>query len=392
MCLITLLHLGGEALLATWQHQSVEELYQWFGISVNYLIGQFEENADERFCHCALTYAKAISSCQKFRQSCDVLFSVLRVWLPKCETFTIDCQEKIIQALLHACYALRNRYSTTLELYDVAYAVCNINGYSQYRPSMAVNICYNYARFHLGKSCESTPQTIALQGEVWLRRALFHTKMKPQQSSASLELLVGVYCHMLSASTTDGRIRLNIHDETSTLAMDILKRLLPALTSLLKRKSAVLGARLEYALFLLLTSQPVATPSDLDIESAAVLCRKLAQLVSPVHGTVEQLHAQISVFFVEFSFLTCTEKIRFIIFFQQFFSEHPQTIADNWFSRTKAWKRSVKTEPDPAVVRTMVDILIREMMLCGKSSHAKVLQEAFRLWPCKRDWWPGTNE
>ena len=72
MCLITLLHLGGEALLATWQHQSVEELYQWFGISVNYLIGQFEENADERFCHCALTYAKAISSCEKFRQSCDV--------------------------------------------------------------------------------------------------------------------------------------------------------------------------------------------------------------------------------------------------------------------------------------------------------------------------------
>ena len=176
------------------------------------------------------------------------LFSVLRVWLPKCETFTIDCQEKIIQALLHACYALQyyNRYSTTLELYNVAYAVCNINGYSQYRPSMAVNICYNYARFHLGKSCESTPQTIALQGEVWLRRALFHAEMKPQQSSASLELLLGVYYHMLLASTTDGRI--NIHDETSTLAMDILKRLLPALTSLLNRKGTLFGVRLEYAL------------------------------------------------------------------------------------------------------------------------------------------------
>ena len=379
--LITLLHVGGKALLATKQPSSVEPLFLRFGISVNYLIGQFEASEDELFCRCALTIVEAKIFCKDFRQSRAVLFAVLSVWLAKFETSTIDCQEEIIRVFLHTCWRLHlcDRHSQTLELYDVAYAVCNINGYSRYRPNMAMHVCYDCA-LYLGKSCESNPQAIALQGRVWLHRALFHANMKPRQSVASLELLLGVCSRMLMASATGGRIT----DETSPLAMDAWNRLLPACISLRKGKGAALALRLGNAVSLMLPSLAVAKLSDLDTELVAVHCRKLAQLISPVHfATVDKLHSRITLFCTQFEFLTSTQKTAYILILQHIISEHPQTIDAILFSRTKTWKGSVKTEPDPAVLRTTIDIFIRELMLCGKCSHAKVLQEAFRLWPCE---------
>ena len=314
----------------------------------------------------------------------DIIFAIVRAWVPKCESCTIDCQEHIIRTLVHACPF---RDYQTLELYDVAYTVCNINGYSKYRPDLAIYICYHCA-FNLGKCCDYNPKTVAFQGQVWLHRALFHTNMKPRPSTAALENLCGVYMHILEACTND--IGGRVDDETSKLAVDVFSRLIPSYISLLKGKGTVLGFRLENALaFLLVTLRTVATRSDLDTESLAMHCQKLAQLISPFHLTVEKLHSEISSFCVRFSFLSDTEKCLleagFIIILHHVVNEQPQTIDANLFRRTIESCGSIKTQPDPAVFRIMIDIFIfKELMLCGKCSHARVLQEAFRLWPCER--------
>ena len=393
MSLISLLHVGGKALLATEQYQSVEDLFLRFSISVDDLVNQYEASGDELFCHCALNCVKAFARCKNSYTARDIIFTIVRAWVPKCESCTIDCQEHIIKTLLHA-FPFPDYLS--LELYDLAYTVCNINNYSQYGPDMAMYICYHCAD-NLRKCHDYNPKTVAFQGQVWLHRALFHANMKPRlsRSTAALENLCEVYMDILAATTNDigGRIA----DETSKLAVDVFSRLIPAYISLLKGKDAILGFPLENALaYLVLTSFTVATLSDLDTESLAMHCRKLAQLISPFHLTVEELHFEISLFCVRFSFLSDTEKCFFeaalIIVFSRVVNEQPQAIDANLFSRTKAPNGSINTEPDPAVVRTTIDIFIRELMLCGKCSHARVLQEAFRLWPCERAQRLGTDE
>ena len=386
--LVSLLCCGGKALLTTRQHGSTEELFARFGLTVSDLVGKFETERNEIFCSAALVVTVAFCKCRQFIKVWTVLFDIICVWLPMSKTFTIDCQEEIIRTIIRVCTDLwfEAKHDKVLEMCTVAYTVCSINGYSCHLPDLALLIC-NLASQSLAQGRQFDPKTTSVQGNIWLHRALFLAETKPQLSSAALEFLLEMYAHLLNASA----FRSRVPDETSLLAENAGARFLQTFVSLHLCQSSISVIRLDTTTaLLLLVSTKVANVSDLDTESIVFHCRNLAQCVSSIPVSVETLHSELFLFCVLFSMMSkfskCFVQVLAIVLFQHFFNHghRVETRHLHLFSRTKDGSKSRDDVPDPAVVKTTIDIFIKELMMCGKRSHAKVVQEAFRLWPSER--------
>ena len=381
--LVALLCCGGKALVTTKQHASTEDLFMRFGLTVNDLVSKFETERNEIFCSAALVITLAFGKCKQFIKARTFIFDIIRVWLPMSKAFSIDCHEEIIRTIIRVCTDLwiEAKHDQVLEMYSVAYTVCLIDGYSCNRPDLALFICH-LASHSFAQGCQFDPKTISVQGNVWLHRALFLVEIKPQQNTAALECLLGTYVQIVNASTcTFGR---RVLDETSLLAEHAGARLLPAFACLLKGQSSISVLCLDNVIaVLILVSAKVASVSNLDTESVVLHCQKLARCVSPVPVSAEALHSEI-LLLPEFD--KCLLQVLATILLQYTVNhdQKVQTYQLDLFSRTEDCSESRDDKPDPAVIKTTIDIFTKELMLCGKRFHAKVVQEAFRLWPSER--------
>ena len=381
--LIKLLHCGARALILTKQHGSVPSLFRHFDFPVESLLGRFEATANECFSSCALICVEALSACKEFLTAQRLLRNVIRAWLPQSKMLTIECHEEIVRAALRIGRDLSDnaRFGEALELYDQAYSICNIDSYSQHSPDLALYSCYQASHI-LIPGCNHNPTAIDRYAKMWLNRALHFAKTLPKLSMPVLENLFGFLVQLSFA----GVFGASTYGESSSLAIDAGNRLQVIFTSLLlERTTSISKFRLDDALaLLLLAAGRVERQSDLDMESVSRLCGKLAQTVSPIPATSASLllHVhRLAHLWLKFTVIDkCTTEALVALMFHL---SNPQAkeFNPNPLSRTKPQETRNVAEPDPGVIRGVIDVLAKELVACGKISHAKVVQEAFRRWP-----------
>ena len=389
---IRLLHCGANALLNIPVYKHVPALFLNFGLSVDSLVRLFQERKDEIFCSCSLICSKALSKRTEFGRARRLFLNVVHVWLPNSERFTVNCHEEIMQTAFRLCahFSSDDMYVDALHICDVAYTISNIDSYSQHRPALSLLACYRAS--HILAKLSFSPEhhgSVPNQGRIWLHRALYFTRNVNVGSLSpnALEELVHIFFFLFRA----GAACAFYTGMPSPLASAAGEKAVELFNYMrIERKLSCGGFDFVSSLRpLLLAASGVRNLSELDERAATQVCQKLAEAIKQSEVVADDIHTDLQRLHQLLFSLSSSGKCALINFNYAFLQKlllvvpRSESILQNPLCASNAGREesSGKSDADPAVIRKVIDFLTKELMFCGKVKLAKVLQEAFQLWP-----------
>ena len=385
--LISLLYCGASILLKRGETDDILTLFSYYQFSPDTLVSHFDRTGDEYFCRSALTCVLALSSCKGFQAGRQLFDKIIRAWLPKSSMFTVECHEEIVRTAYCFSANCRSHYlHRDLEMLEVTYMLCNIDKYSQCKPDLVLDTCIA-ASFVLTRVHHLNPKVLSRTAIVWLHRGLHGAETAPPKYIGGVadKLTLLVACQSMFGCGE------KLFAEVPDLWKNFGAKVVPFVSDTTHRSPFRRTLDLKFALILLLLmNSQVETLSDFDPESVTLFCRGLAQVVCPVSNAsnvVEALHSGCQKFnhwwkrgstMLQSSVMNdkhttawwsaCNHVLNIYAGVLQRFDPSACT-------RLKAPKEHTNFKADRAVNKEVLRIFAKELLACGKVSHATVLQE-----------------